>query len=57
MNVFIDGHGDGITGVRSCFDRAVISGTLPDICHAKVLGGYLSQTGNPPGSAGVTVEV
>jgi hypothetical protein len=42
MNAFIERHKDSITGVLSCFDRVVITGTLPDICHAGAMTGYLS---------------
>ena len=41
MNPFIERHQDSISGVLSCFDRVVITGTLPDICHAGAMGGYL----------------
>jgi len=41
MNPFIERHQDKIGGVLSCFDRVVITGTLPDICHAEAMGGYL----------------
>jgi len=30
-----------IVGVLSCLDRVVITGTLPDICHARAMEGYL----------------
>ncbi len=42
MNPFVERHQNMIAGVISCFDRVVITGTLPDICHAKALAGYLS---------------
>jgi hypothetical protein len=36
-------HQDEIGCVLSCFDRVVITGTLPDICHPKAaMAGYLS---------------
>jgi len=41
MNPFVELHQDEISGVLSCFDRVVITGTLPDICHAKAMAGYL----------------
>jgi hypothetical protein len=41
MNPFVERHQDDIVGVLSCFDRVVISGTLPDICHAKAMAGFL----------------
>jgi hypothetical protein len=41
MNPFVEQHQDEIGGVLSCFDRVVITGTLPEICHAKAMAGYL----------------
>jgi hypothetical protein len=45
MNPFIERHQEKITGVLSCFDRVVITGTLPDIGHADVLARFLSYHG------------
>jgi hypothetical protein len=42
MNPFVEQHEEAIGGVLSCFDRVVIAGTLPDICHPKAMAGYLS---------------
>ena len=42
MNPFIERHQDSITGVLSCFDRVVITGTLPDICYDGAMAGFLS---------------
>jgi hypothetical protein len=42
MNPFVEQHQEEIGGVLSCFDRVVITGTLPDICHPKAMAGYLS---------------
>ena len=42
MNPFIERHEDSITGVLSCFDRVVITGTLPDICYDRAMAGFLS---------------
>ena len=42
MNPFVELHKDQISGVISCFDRVVITGTLLDICHAQAMAGYLS---------------
>jgi hypothetical protein len=33
MNPFVEQHRDEIGCVLSCFERVVITGTLPDICH------------------------
>src|SRR5436309_10026853 len=41
MLSLVERHADRIIGVVSCFDRVVITGTLPAICHAKAMEGYL----------------
>jgi len=41
MNPFIERHQDKIAGVISCFDRVVITGTLPDIGYAGAMASYL----------------
>jgi len=41
MNPFVERHRASISNTLSCFDRVVITGTLPDICHAEAMGGYL----------------
>ena len=33
MTHFLERHADNIMGVISCFDRVIVQGTLPDICH------------------------
>ena len=38
---FIERHAEKIAGVLSCLDRVVITGTLPDICHAEAATRYL----------------
>src|SRR3954471_10072447 len=38
---FIERHAEKIAGVLSCLDRVVITGTLPDICHAQAATSYL----------------
>jgi hypothetical protein len=45
MNPFVEQHQGEIGCVLSCFDRVVITGTLPDICHAKAMAGYLGARG------------
>jgi hypothetical protein len=45
MNPFIERHQEKITGVLSCFDLVVITGTLPDIGHADALARFLSYHG------------
>jgi len=45
MNPFVEQHREELGCVLSCFDRVVITGTLPDICHARAMAGYLSYRG------------
>ena len=42
MNRFVKRHQDKIAGVISCFDRVIITGTLPDIGYAGAMAHYLS---------------
>jgi hypothetical protein len=42
MNPFVERHRDQITGVLSCFDRVIITGTLPDIAHAEAMVRHLN---------------
>ena len=42
MNPFAERHQEKIAGVISCFDRVVITGTLPDIGLAQAMVGYLT---------------
>ena len=37
MASLIDRHAGKIVGVLSCFDRVVIHGTIPSVCHAKAV--------------------
>lgn len=41
MSAFVERHVEKIRGVLSCFDRVVITGTLPDLCHAGAMAKYL----------------
>jgi len=41
MNSFVERHREKIAGQLSCFDRVVITGTLPEICHADAMARYL----------------
>jgi len=41
MNPFVERHQQEIGCVLSCFDRVVITGTWPEICHPKAMAGYL----------------
>ncbi len=45
MNPFLERHQEQIAGVLECFDRIIITGTLPEICHAEALAHYLSSRG------------
>jgi hypothetical protein len=45
MNTFVERHAAKIVGTLSCFDRVVITGTLPDICHAEAVAMYLTARG------------
>ena len=51
MNPFVERHHDEIAGIISCFDRVVITGTLPDIGHAQTTSGYLTDQGRPYASS------
>lgn len=43
MELFTERHASKIAGVLSCFDRVVITGTIPGICYADGMTGYLKQ--------------
>ncbi len=45
MDALWERYGDRIEGVISCFDRVVIIGSLPEICHSQALGKYLTRQG------------
>ena len=38
-------YDDRIAGVLSCYDRLVITGTLPTVCYAAGMTGYLNANG------------
>lgn len=42
MVLFLERHAKQIRGVISCFDRVVITGTLPEICHAGAMTALLN---------------
>ena len=55
MAHFLERHADRIVGVVSCFDRVIIQGTLPDICHPDAITAFFhgsrsrpATPGNPP---------
>ncbi len=45
MELLTTTHIEKISGVLSCYDRIVISGTLPNICHSQGMTGYLFKKG------------
>ena len=42
MMLLTERYAEKIRGVLSCFDRVVIQGTLPTLCHAQGMAGFLS---------------
>jgi hypothetical protein len=42
MDLFLQRHADKIAGVLSCWDRVVITGTIPGICYAQGMTGFLN---------------
>jgi len=42
---FIERHSSKIKGVTSCFDRIVLTGTIPGICYAEGMTLFLKQQG------------
>ncbi len=45
MTHFTERHADKIMGVSSCFDRVIIQGTLPDICHPRAITNFFNGHG------------
>ncbi len=45
MNPFVEQHHDEIANVLCCFDRVILTGTLPDICHAGAMASHLNYRG------------
>ena len=45
MDSMAERYADNILGTISCFDRIVIGGTWPEICHARVLATLLKEQG------------
>ena len=41
VSAFVERHHEMIQGEISCFDRVVITGSLPDIGHAQAMEAYL----------------
>lgn len=45
MVVLTERYAEKIVGVLSCFDRVVMSGTFPEICHAQAMSAHLTSQG------------
>jgi len=45
MASLLERYASKITGVLSCFDRVIIHGTVPALCHAKAMTAYLYAHG------------
>lgn len=45
MEALLARHEEHVSGVISCFDRVVIMGSLPDICHSQGMAAHLSAHG------------
>jgi hypothetical protein len=45
MSMLTERYAGKIRGVLSCFDRVVITGTLPDICYADAMSSHLRSKG------------
>jgi hypothetical protein len=45
MELLTKAHSNNISGVLSCFDRVIITGTLPEVCHSKGMTSYLYSKG------------
>lgn len=43
MKQFLECHAKKIAGTLSCFDRMIITGTIPGICYDKGMASYLSS--------------
>jgi len=45
MELLTTTHTKEISGVLSCFDRVILTGTLPEICHSQGMTSYLYRNG------------
>ena len=43
MTLLTERYRDKIEGVLSCYDRIVITGTLPQLCYAQGMTGYMYE--------------
>ena len=41
LTLLTERHADQIAGVRSCYDRILVFGTLPNVCFAEGMTAYL----------------
>ena len=41
MDEFLERHAEQIRGIISCFDRVILTGTLPDICYDNAMTSFL----------------
>ena len=45
MTLLTEKYASKIRGVLSCFDRVVITGTIPEICHSDAMSSHLRSKG------------
>jgi len=45
MELFTERHASKISGTLSCFDRIIVTGTLPGLCYAQGMTAFLGQRG------------
>ncbi len=43
MNPFVARHQASISDTRSCFDRVVVTATLPDLCQPRAMAVFLDD--------------
>ena len=42
---FTERHAKNIVGILSCYDRVIVQGTLPDICHPHAVTSFFYKKG------------
>jgi hypothetical protein len=45
MELLTTTHSKNISGILNCFDRIILTGTLPQVCHSKGMTSYLYSKG------------
>ena len=45
MELITNTYKKDINGILSCLDRVILTGTLPEICHAQGMSSYLYRKG------------